>query len=521
MATGRSVAWLLDRRAESRAEHRFLVWEPLDGEPLVWTYGSFARAVRRVSAGLQSRGLRAGDRLLLHLENSPEFLFAWFAAGRIGAIPVCTNTKSSKDELQYFGEHSGTVAAVTQPSLAELVSSSLPGLSWIATTRTEDLAVSPGRHRDPDRFSSLYGDDPGSPVEGVADLSPAWIQYTSGTTSRPKAVVLSHANGLWGAKLCARNQGLGPDDVHFVHLPLFHINALCYSVLASMWVGGTAVLVPRFSAPDFWAVSRRNGCTWASMIPYCLHALSEVDPPEDHQYRLWGNGISIPADQAPFGVRNIGWYGMTETIAHPIIDDVDTPGPFGSMGRPAPGYEVSLRDPDGSPVDFDEPGDIYIRGEPGLSLFSGYLHDDEATRQAVDAGGWLTTGDRAVWHADGSFTFADRSKDMLKVGGENVAASEVERVVMEVPGVYEVAVVGAPHRAMGEVPVAFIIPRPGFTGLEQEVTARCQDRLASFKVPRDVRIVDELPRSTLNKIAKAELRTRLKAEQRAAAPEGV
>ncbi len=516
MATGRSVGWLLDHRAASRADHPFIVWEPPDGQRTVWTYASFARDVRRLSAGLATRGVGAGDRILLHLENCPEFLLTWFAAGRIGAVPVCTNTKSALEEMRYFGEHSGVVAAVTQPSSADLVSAALPGLSWTVLTHPDGV-VDGAAVGDQDGFAGLFGPDPGDAAISVPDRSAAWIQYTSGTTSRPKAVVLSHANGLWGAKMSARNEGLTAADVHFVHLPLFHINALCYSVLASLWVGATTVLVPRFIASSFWDISRRNGCTWASVIPYCTQALSEVDPPEAQSYRLWGNGISIPAAQQPYGIRNIGWYGMTETVAHPIIDDVDTPGPFGTMGRAAPGYQVSVRRADGSPVDFDETGDLFIRGEPGLSLFSGYLHDEEATRQAVDPDGWLATGDRATWRSDGSFTFSDRSKDMLKVGGENVAASEVERVVMEIPGVSEVAVVGAPHRSLGEVPVAFVIAAPGVSGLESRVTTACQERLATFKVPRDVRVIEQLPRSTLNKVAKAELRALLAEEYSAAA----
>jgi crotonobetaine/carnitine-CoA ligase len=505
LATGRSVGWLLDQRATSRADHPYLIWEP-DGERRVWTYGDFARDVRRISAGLLARGIGAGDRILLHLDNCPEFLLIWFAAGRIGAVPVCTNTKSAGEEIRYYGEHSGVVAAVTQPSMADLVSSALPGLSWTVLT-------APGSSKDGDTFASLLTADPGEAATRVPDRSAAWIQYTSGTTSRPKAVVLSHANGMWGAKMCARNEGLRPEDVHFVHLPLFHINALCYSMLSSLWVGCSAVLVPRFTAGTFWEISQRNGCTWASVIPYVTQALSEVDPPEDHTYRMWGSGISIAAGEHPYGIRNIGWYGMTETIAHPIIDDVDTPGPFGSMGRPAPGYQVSLRRADGSPVDIDEPGELFVRGEPGLSLFSGYLHDEEATGRAVDPDCWLATGDRAIWHADGSFTFSDRSKDMLKVGGENVSAAEVERVVLEIPGVSEVAVVGAPHRSLGEVPVAFVIPKAGVAGLETVVTATCEERLATFKVPRDVRVVDQLPRSTLNKVAKAELRALLQEEK--------
>lgn len=164
-------------------------------------------------------------------------------------------------------------------------------------------------------------------------------------------------------------------------------------------------------------------------------------------------------------------------------------------------------------MDVEEPGELFVRGERGLSLFTGYLHDEEATNKAVDPDGWLATGDRAVRHADGSFNFCDRSKDMLKVGGENVAASEVERVILEIPGVLEVAVVGAPHRSLGEVPVAFVIAEPGTTGIDTLVANACRERLATFKVPRDVRVVEQLPRSTLNKVAKAELRSLLKTER--------
>lgn len=510
MATGRSLGWLLDHRAATRADHPFLIWEPFDGPRLVWTYQEFAADVRRVGAGLSERGVKSGDRLLLHLENSPEFLLTWFACTRLGAVPVCTNSKSAADEMRYFGEHSGVTGAVTQPSFAELVDRALPDLPWTVVTDTEHLGVAPARAADGDSFLNLFGDDGGEEATVTDDRAPAWIQYTSGTTSRPKAVVLTHANGLWGAKMTARNEGLRAEDVHFVHLPLFHINAICYSMLTTMWVGASAVLVPRFSASRFWQVSRQNRCTWASVIPFCTQALLTLDPPEEHFYRLWGNGINIPAEQQPWGIRNLGWYGMTETIAHPIIDDVDMPGPFGSMGRPAPGYQVQVRRDDGSLTEPGEQGNLFIRGEPGLSLFAEYLHDEEATRAAVDPAGWLNTGDRATWRPDGYLVFGDRTKDMLKVGGENVAASEVERVVMEVPGVSEVAVVAAPDKFLGEVPVAFVIPAEGAEDLEMKVLAACKERLASFKVPRQVQVVDSMPRSTLNKISKAELRATLR-----------
>ena len=517
LAAGRSLGWLVDDRATARGDWPFLIWEPPDGARSEWTYATFARGVRQVSDGLRRRGLGRGDRLLLHLDNSPEFLFTWFACTRLGATAVCTNMKSSIEELTYFGEHAAAVAAVTQPSTAPMVSAALPGLSWTVVTSAASARSAWTASADSDSFLSLVGEDNGDAAPAVDAATPAWIQYTSGTTSRPKGVVLTHANALWGGKLSARNEGLTADDVHFVHLPLFHINALCYSVLSSFCAGATVVLVPRFSASRFWEVSKRNRCTWASVIPFTVEALSVLEPPDDHHYRLWGNGISIPASQHPYGIRNIGWYGMTETVAHPIIDDVESPGPFGTMGRVAPGYEVAVLAPDGSPTEPEQQGSLFVRGTPGVSLFAGYLHDPAATAEAVDSEGWLATGDRAVWHADGSLSFGDRAKDMLKVGGENVAASEVERVVIEVAGVAEVAVVAAPDRMLGEVPIAFVTARAGAEDLAARIEAACQQRLSSFKVPREIRIVESLPRSTLNKIAKAELRLLLRDETTAGA----
>jgi crotonobetaine/carnitine-CoA ligase len=155
-----------------------------------------------------------------------------------------------------------------------------------------------------------------------------------------------------------------------------------------------------------------------------------------------------------------------------------------------------------------------VRGLPGVSLFAGYLHDDTATAEAVNSEGWLRTGDLVTVHDDGFMSFADRDKDMLKVGGENVAASEVERVVLGIPGVVEVAVVAQRHPMLDEVPVAFVVATDARPDLEAEILAACRTQLSDFKVPRQVRIVDDLPRSTLNKIAKAELRRQLADEDK-------
>ncbi|HKA05382.1 MAG TPA: hypothetical protein VKD67_13675, partial [Acidimicrobiales bacterium] len=189
-------------------------------------------------------------------------------------------------------------------------------------------------------------------------------------------------------------------------------------------------------------------------------------------------------------------------------------GAPGCMGRPTPEYEVAVLRDDGTPVEPGETGVIYVRGVRGVSLFSGYLHDDAATAETVDEQGWLRTGDLVTVHESGHLQFADRAKDMLKVGGENVAASEIERVIMGVPGVMEVAVVGGPHPMLDEVPVAFVIGLDGSDTIETDVLAACRAELADFKVPRQVRLVHEMPRSTLNKIAKAQLRQSLVDEAR-------
>ena len=179
------------------------------------------------------------------------------------------------------------------------------------------------------------------------------------------------------------------------------------------------------------------------------------------------------------------------------------------MGRPAPEYGIQVRREDGSHVDIGESGELWIRGIPGLSLFAGYLHKTEATANAFDADGWFETGDRVTPNTDGTITFNGRDRDTMRVGAENVAESEVERVVQGVPAVTEAAVVGRPDPMLGEVPVAFvqtIMPTPG---IEEMVIAACRDKLADFKVPVEVRVVDDFPRVTLGKIDKKLLRKTL------------
>ena len=512
---GMDARTLIDAQSVKRGAHPALIWEPFEGEGRTWSYAQLGEAIRRFAAGLQARGVKPGDRVLVHLDNCPESVIAWLGCAYAGAVAVTTNARSSADEISYFAGHSGAVGGITQPCFADLVRDAAPGLGWLVVTGTDNGAPARVDVSGFEPFSALDG-DPAILTERAYDpMAHFGIQYTSGTTARPKAVLWTHANFLWGAKMCALNEALGPDDVHLVTLPMFHTNAQVYSVAAALWAGATIVLQPKFSASRFWPVSLKHGCTWASMVPFCLKAIAEQPRPERHSYRFWGNGICEPPTDALFGVKTIGWWGMTETMTHGTVGYAHLPNTPMSMGRPAPGYGIHVLGEDGAPVKVGETGDLFVEGWRGVSLFLEYAGDPDATARAFREDGLFITGDRVRLGEDGFLFFADRSKDMLKVGGENVAASEIERVVAGVAGVRECAVVGRRHPMLDEVPVAFVIPvDPADAGLADRVREACATTLASFKRPHDVRVVDSLPRSTLEKVAKAELRTMLEAEAR-------
>jgi crotonobetaine/carnitine-CoA ligase len=291
-----------------------------------------------------------------------------------------------------------------------------------------------------------------------------------------------------------------------------------------LWAGGTAVVQPRFSASRFWGVSLKHRCTWTSLVPFVVKALLPLELPKQHHYRLWGSAISEPPTDAHFGIKTMGWWGMTETITHGIVGHPHLPNTPLSIGRPAPEYDIAVVEDDTVPVREGravEPGGsghLLIRGVRGLSLFQEYLGNAKATAESFDADGWFKTGDMIKVLPCGSLQFGDRSKDMLKVGGENVAASEIERVVLQVPGVFECAVVAKKHPMLDEVPLLFVRPFPEFADvldsvqnleLKERVAAACKAQLADFKRPVEIRLIDDFPRSTLEKIAKAQLRALL------------
>jgi crotonobetaine/carnitine-CoA ligase len=500
---GTDVWQLLLTRARTHAGRPFVVWQPFDGEPVTTTFDELAGQAAAVAAGLAGRGVRTGDRVLIHLENSPEFLVAWFACTALGAVAVTTNSRSAVDELSYFAQDSAAVGAITQPRFAEMVGAAAPGLRFLVST-DNDSGVPAGT--DAEALDALRADPDALPGRPTDPLAPCSVQYTSGTTSRPKGVLWTHANALWGARVNAAHETLRGDDCQLVYLPLFHTNALAYSMLASLWAGARFVLLPKWSTSRFAEISVRHGCTFVSLVGLSTRALIEQGPPAGHAYRMFGAGVcDLPID-ALWGVKTLGWWGMTETITHPIVGDPHLPNRPLSMGRPSTEYGVKVVRPDGERTDPEESGELKVRGVRGLSMFVEYLNRPEATAEAFDDEGWFATGDLVTPHADGHLSFENRMKDMLKVGAENVSAAEVERVIMGVPGVLEAGVVGRPDAKLDEVPVAFVTVDGDDPAVVERVQAACAELLADFKRPRAVYRVGQLPRSTLAKLNKVELR---------------
>lgn len=507
--SGQDAATLLDQRAEQRGEHPFLIWAPFDSTSRQWTYAQFADDVARLAGGLAERGVQAGDRVLVQLENCPEILLTWFACARLGAICAPCNPMATGPEVAWFAELTGACCAVTQPRLADVLAEHCSELRFIAVTHT-DAGAAPASHRRSDRhldFEGLFGN--ALPLRSPDPMTSVAIMFTSGTTSRSKGVLWTHANALWGAKLGALQQGLRADDIYHVFMPLNHVVGLSWSVLSTLWAGATVMLQPRFSVSRFWPAALEHRCTIASQVQFMTRLLAQQPVPEGHCFRQWGSSMWIPEQEAYFGIRIIGWWGMTEVITQGIVGDPHAPQQARTIGRPSLGYTMRIVGDEGELVPAGQAGHLQVRGIRGLSLFAGYYGNPQATEEAFDANGWFRTGDVVIAHEDGSVQFADRAKDVIKVGGENVSAAEVERVVGAVAGIRECAVVARPDAVYGEVAVAFVTLRADApSSIEQAVIERCRSQLSKFKVPREVFVIDAMPLVNIGKTDKVELRRR-------------
>ena len=508
---GQDIPWLLEHWADAKPDHPALVWAPRDGARRQWTYAELLTDVRRVAVGISARGIARGDKVLIHAENCPEMVLSWLACATLGAVAVTTNTKSVGAEVTYFAEHTGAVAAITQPQYAAMVAAAAPALKWIAVTHDnsgEPAAPEESAHGF-DAFDALFADVGDWTPRAPDPMLPFGIMFTSGTTSRPKAVVHTHANAIWASRTGPRNIDLASDDTYLIYLPFFHVNAQSWSLFSVLGVGATAVLMPKWSQSRFWPAIVEHGVTHISLMPFVMGALASPDKPTDHTLRVGVFGLIMPDLDQMFGIAVYAAYGMTETVTHCITGKPQEKLPTRSMGHVTPGYEIAVVDKETGALCTDgQTGELWMGGTRGIQLFLEYYDNDAANANAFEDG-WFKTGDMVKMGAGGNVFYQERDKDLLKVGGENVSAKEVEDLIVAHPAVQAVAVVGKNHEFLSEVVVAFVIKTPGdhdHDAVTAEIIGTFRENLAGFKVPRAVYFVDEFPTGTLDKILKNKLR---------------
>ena len=519
----RTLPALLEARARSTPYAPFVVFDDLQGQVTTRTYREFDREVNRTARLLDRLGVRRGDTLTLLLANSPEFLALWFGAAKLGAVIVPVNTASSASELEFLVAHSQSRLIFTQAAwlgLARQVRSRCP--------RVEEVLVCGAGAPSPlVNFARLVAHCPETPPKAPAPspTDEGAILYTSGTTARPKGVLVTHANYICAGETVARAIRLMPEDRHLCVLPLFHGNAQYYSTMSALVAGASVALMARFSASRYFDQAIAHRCTVSSLFAAPIRMLLAQPRRREHARNdlravIFAQSVT-PAQldewEERFRAPLMQLWGMTETMGPPLINPFDGERRNMSMGLPAPGYTSRLVDESGGPVARGEIGQIVVEGEPGRSLMKGYYKNPEATAETI-RDGWLWSGDNARQDDDGYYHFVDRAKDMIKRSGENVAASEVEAVIREHPAVFDCAVIGVPDEMRDEAILAVVVPRGGEEAVcpaglaADDVIGWCRTRLASFRVPQFVRFRKELPRTSVGKIRKHVLRAEIQSE---------
>jgi acyl-CoA synthetase (AMP-forming)/AMP-acid ligase II len=477
----------------------------------VVTYRQMLTQAAATAAGLHAHGVSAGDVVALLSYNCTEFLETIFAANYLGAIAMPINWRLAAPEVRYILEHSGARAFVCDEDLLPLADEAVAGVEPMPVR----VCISPaapvgwvpwaGLRAAPERVARAA-----AAVDDVHRL-----MYTSGTTGRPKGVMITHANLAWKNLAHVIEFGFTSSDLGLACGPLYHVGALDLTTTSLIAAGATTIIHRTFDPGDVVDEIERSRVTTVWLAPAMVNAIMALPGIEQRDLssvRVVINGgekMPVPLIERIQRAFPSAWfadaYGLTETVSGDTFLDHDSiVKKLGSVGRPCLYLELEVWGEDGTPVARGERGEVVLRGP---KVFPGYWRDPEATARAF-AGGWFHTGDIGVLDDDGYLFIVDRLKDMIVSGGENIAGSEVERVLYEHPAVLEAAVVGRPDDRWGEVPVAFVAVRPGSSVSPDELIAHCRGELARFKVPKHVTFVDALPRNPSGKVLKRELRDR-------------
>jgi len=468
------------------------------------TYADLDAGADRWARALASLGVRPGDRVATLTGNRVETITLFFGATRVGAVLVPLNWRLAAPELARVVEDADPVIVVGEDRFRSLGEAALSGLA------------SPGRWLD------LDGDvppllrrtaDAEQPQHRVTADAPAMLLYTSGSTGKPKGAILPHRQIHYNAVATTTGWEIGASDIAIVANPFFHTGG--WHVFSTpLWHrGGTIVLFDQFEPTAFLDALAEERVTLAFSVPTQIGMLTES--------ASWGRELpalrflisgGAPCPEAlgtrvrDAGIRFRQGYGLTECGPNCFaITDEEALRRPGAVGWPAPFLEMRLSsEMGGRESGIGEPGELLLRGP---QMFSGYFNDPERTAEAIDADGWLHTGDLATRDADGAYRICGRQKDMFISGGENVFPGEVEAALSECPGVAEAVVVGVPDEKWGEVGRAFIVARNGDALVAQDVVTFARRKLAGYKVPKSVTVVAELPRLGSGKADRATLET--------------
>jgi acyl-CoA synthetase (AMP-forming)/AMP-acid ligase II len=478
----------------------------------VVTYAEMQRWSAEVAGGLAARGVGAGDVVALLSYNNVEFLATIFAANHLGAIAMPINWRLAAPELQFILDHSGARALVCGAELVELAEAATGELD----ADLAQICIGEDAVAGWERFADLRADGVPPPRVPAAADDLHRLMYTSGTTGRPKGVMLTHANLAWKNFAHVTEFGFTADDVGLACGPLYHVGALDLVTTTMIAVGATTIVHTTFDAEQVVDEIERSRITTIWAAPAMVRAILEVPGIEARDLSsvrviiAGGEKMPIPTIERIRSTFPSAWfadaYGLTETVSGDTFLDRDhVVSKLGSCGRPCQYLDLQIWDEQGAPVPPGERGEVVLRGP---KVFPGYWRDPDATAAAF-RGGWFHTGDIGVLDHEGFLFIVDRLKDMIVSGGENIASSEVERVLHEHEAVVEVAVVGRADARWGEVPVAFVAVAERATVSGEELIEHCRGQLAKFKVPKDVVFVDALPRNPSGKVLKRELRDRL------------
>jgi long-chain acyl-CoA synthetase len=502
----RTLHELLESRVAAASDKYFLFSEA-DGRR--YTFAEFDAAVNRAARLLESHGIGKSDAVSLLMPNSAEYVIAYFACWKLGAIAGPINSLLKAHETEFVISDSEAKALLVHSDFLPAIESIRKDLSTLQVViQFDDEAAATKDFIDDLSISS-------STNLSVSDInldSEAIIIYTSGTTGKPKGCLLTHGNLIANARQISEWLGFTKDDRLLSVMPLFHMNAVSVTTMAALYAGGSTVVSPKFSASRFWRIVSDFQVTSfgsvATMLSMLLSTYPEGVPEglktDQLRFAMCGSA-PVPAEvlkrfEETFNCLVIEGYGLSESTCRSTFNPPDERRRAGSCGM-AIGNEMKVVDEEDREVANGELGEIVLRGE---NILKGYYKNEDATATAFRAG-WFHTGDIGYRDDDGFFYIVDRKSDMIIRGGENIYPREIDEVLYQHPAVAAAATIGIPDQLYGEEVAAFVVLKDASGATEEDLINFCTERLADYKCPKSIRTVKDIPKGPTGKLLKREL----------------